>query len=226
MLIVHHLGVSQSERIVWLCEELGLQYELKKYDRSPVFSPPELQALHPIGAAPVIQDGDVTLAESEACAQYIIDIHGGGRLVVKPGDKGYPEYLYWYHFANGTLQPAVSVNMTLSRAGVTKENPLGKVYQERLTKRLKFVDDHLSQVAYLAGNEFTAADIMVVFTLTTMRSLTPVDLTAHKNILAYLKRVTSRDAYKRAMEKGDPEIDIQSQIKGEAPPQFKGLSQR
>lgn len=96
VLTVHHLGISQSERIVWLCEALGIQYNLKVYKRAPLFSPPEYSALHPIGAAPVIEDGDVKIAESEACVEYIVNIYGGGKLTVKPGAKNYPEYLYWY----------------------------------------------------------------------------------------------------------------------------------
>lgn len=95
VLTVHHLGHSQSDRVVWLCEELGLQYDIQKYDRSPLLSPPKYLALHPIGAAPVIEDGDVKIAESGACLEYIINIHGNGRLSIKPGEKDYAEYLYW-----------------------------------------------------------------------------------------------------------------------------------
>ena len=93
---VHHLGVSQSDRIVWLCEELGLDYELKKYDRAPILSPASYKSLHPIGAAPVVTDGDVVIAESEACLEYICNIHGQGRLLVRPGEKNYADFLYWY----------------------------------------------------------------------------------------------------------------------------------
>jgi glutathione S-transferase len=95
-LIVHHLGVSQSDRVVWLCEELGIDHVLKKYDRSPVLAPPELKALHPLGAAPVIEDGSVRLAESGACVEYIAQVHGGGRFTLTPGHKDYADYLYWF----------------------------------------------------------------------------------------------------------------------------------
>ena len=87
VLTVHHLGHSQSDRIVWLCEELSLDYKLEKYDRSPLLSPPKYLALHPIGAAPVIEDGDVKIAESMACLEYIINIHGNKRLTIQPGAK-------------------------------------------------------------------------------------------------------------------------------------------
>lgn len=95
-LIVHHLGVSQSDRIVWLCEELGIDYELKKYDRSPYLAPAEYSALHPLGAAPVIEDGNVKLAESGACVEYIAQTHGKGRFIIAPGQKNYADYLYWF----------------------------------------------------------------------------------------------------------------------------------
>src|SRR5436190_8134742 len=112
MLTVHHLGISQSERIVWLCEELGLDYELKRYDRRAdnKLAPPEYKALHPMGIAPVITDGDLVLGESGAVVAYIVETTGAqssdkGRLMLKLGDAGYADFLYWFHFANGTLQP-------------------------------------------------------------------------------------------------------------------------
>src|SRR5918912_3618440 len=107
MLTVHHLGRSQSERIVWLCEELALEYQLKRYERAPLLAPPEYKALHPIGSAPVIVDGDVVLAESAAIVDYIVAKHGAGRLILRADDPGFASFLYWFHFANGTLQPGL-----------------------------------------------------------------------------------------------------------------------
>lgn len=95
MLTVHHLQISQSERIVWLCEELEIPYTLKLYQRAPFLAPPELKALHPMGAAPVITDGPITLAESPACVEYIIQKHGSGRLMLPPSHPDYADYLYW-----------------------------------------------------------------------------------------------------------------------------------
>ncbi|QIW97491.1 hypothetical protein AMS68_003009 [Peltaster fructicola] len=222
----HDSTVGQSERIVWLCEELGIPYDLKLYKRHPVFSPPEYLALHPLGAAPVIEDGDIKVAESAACAEYIINIHGSGRLLVKPGEKNYVDFLYWNHFANGTLQPAVGRPMYLRFAGVPAENQSLQAYEGRLEKILASIDDRLSQVPYLAGDEFTLADIMPVFSLTTMRQFSPFDLTKYEHILAWLKRVTSRPAYQRAMQKGDPDIEIQSQINGPTPAMFPAIANR
>ena len=117
MLTVHHLGKSQSERIVWLCEELEIPYELKCYTRDPVtmLAPPDYKALHPIGAAPVITDGDLVLAESGAVVDYIIAKYGNGRLALAPDHPDFAHYLYWFHFANGTLQANMGRNMILNR---------------------------------------------------------------------------------------------------------------
>src|SRR5260221_7509662 len=106
MLTVHHLGRSQSERIVWLCEELGIDYELKRYERDPVtrLAPPEYKALHPIGTAPVISDGNLVLGESGAIIEYILAKHGGGRLARREGHPEFAKYLYWLHYANGSFQ--------------------------------------------------------------------------------------------------------------------------
>lgn len=226
VLTVHHLQVGQSERIVWLCEELGIDYKIKTYQRDPVFSPPEYLALHPIGAAPVIEDGHVKLAESEACVEYILNIFGKGNLTVKPGADNYADYLYWYYFANGSLQPGVGRVMTLKFAGIAADSPMMKRYEDKRDQYLSFMDDRLSKVPYFAGQEFTVADIMPVFTLTTMRTFTPFSLGKYSNILTWLKRVTSRDAYQRAMQKGDPQTNIEGQIQGSPPPTFAGLAQR
>ena len=93
---VHHLGISQSERVVWVCEELGLEYELRRYERAPFLPPPEYRNLHPLGAAPVITDGNFTLAESAACVEYLCQTYGGGRLIIAPGQKNYTDFLYWF----------------------------------------------------------------------------------------------------------------------------------
>lgn len=203
MLIVHHLGKSQSERIVWLCEELGLDYELKRYARAPVLAPDEYRALHPMGTAPVIEDGDVTLAESAAVVDYIIAKHGGGSLSLSPDDPAWPDYLYWFHFANGTLQPAFMRLMITGRFDPPADHPALKLGQQRMERILGYMDARLSKVPYLAG-EFSAADIMTVFSLTTMRYFQPYDLTPWPCILQYLVRIGARPAYQRAMLKGDP----------------------
>ncbi|OTA52755.1 putative glutathione S-transferase [Hypoxylon sp. EC38] len=207
-LTVHHLGVSQSDRVVWLCEELGIDYELKKYDRSPIMAPPEYKALHPLGSAPVIEDGDIKIAESGACVEYILQTHGNRKFGITPGHKDYAEYLYWFHFANGTLQPVLLLNLSLSRSGIGKGHESVKRSDARRKQILDFVDRRLSKVPWLAGEQFTAADIMNVCCLTTMRCFVQYSLGGYPNILAYLKRVAARGGYRRAMEKGDPNLDV------------------
>jgi glutathione S-transferase len=207
-LTIHHLGHSQSERILWLCEELGIRYALRRYQRDAVtrLSPPELKALHPLGAAPLIEDGDLLLAESAAIVEYISVKHGGGRLRLGPEHPGYAAFLYWFHFSNGNLQPAMLRLMTVSRTGLPADHPARMAMQMRLDRVLRLVDARLREATYFAGSEFTSADIMSVFSLTTMRLFQPVDLRPYPGILAYLQRVGERPAYRRAMAKGDPDL--------------------
>ena len=206
MLTIHHLGKSQSERIIWLCEELAVPYELKHYTRDAVtiLSPPELKALHPLGAAPVITEGELVLAESGAIVEYIIAKHGGGRLALGPAHPDYAQYLYWFHFANANLQPNMGRNMMLLRLDLAPDNPTLVALRGRLDRVLDLVEARLRDATYLAGAEFTAADIMTVFSLTTMRIFMPLDLAPYPHILAYLRRIGERQAYRRAMLKGDP----------------------
>ncbi|QYJ19282.1 glutathione S-transferase [Achromobacter sp. ES-001] len=209
MLTVHHLGKSQSERIVWLCEELAIPYNLKVYERDAHtrLAPPEYKALHPLGTAPIITDGDTVLAESTAIVEYILARYGDGQLTVPPSDPAYADYLYWFHFANGSLQPALMRNMVLARAEVPADKPVAQFADARRQQALALVDKQLGNTHYLAGNVLTAADIVAVFSLTTMRLFYPYDLSPYPNILAYLQRIGARDAYRHAMKKGDPDME-------------------
>ena len=208
MIKIHHLGHSQSERIVWLCEELGLAYQLQHYTRDPVtkLSPPELQALHPLAAAPLIEDGGLLLAESAAVVEYIIVKHGGGRLKLGPEHPDYAACLYWFHFSNGNLQPVIGRLMMVNRAQLPADHPVQASAKGRLDREMQLLEARLGEVPYLAGHEFTAADIMSVFSLTTMRLFQPLDLAPYPAIRAYLQRMGERPAYRRAMAKGDPDL--------------------
>ena len=208
MLTIHHLGHSQSERIVWLCEELGLDYALKLYERRQDnrLAPPEYKALQPMGTAPIITDGDLVLGESGAICEYLIETYGNGRLAVKRGQPGFTDYLYWFHFANGTMQPTVGRVMVLERVDPSDKNRVLHAAKERFNLVLSTVESRLGESPYLAGKELTAADIMIVFSLTTMRLFKPYDLSPWPNILAYLQRIGARPAYRRAMAKGDPDL--------------------
>ncbi|QPF94149.1 glutathione S-transferase family protein [Bradyrhizobium commune] len=206
MLTVHHLGKSQSERIVWLCEELEIPYELKHYTRDSrtMLAPPDYKALHPIGAAPVITDRDLVLAESGAIVDYIIAKHGNGRLVIRADEREFAQFLYWFHFANGTLQAGMGRLMMLNRLKLADDNPMLLATKARVDRVFDLVDARVRDAEYLAGHAFTTADIMIGFSLTTMRYFQPYDLSRCPNVVGYLGRIGARPAYRRAMEKGDP----------------------
>jgi glutathione S-transferase len=208
MIKIHHLGHSQSERIVWLCEELQLPYDIVKHTRDAVtrLSPPSLKALHPLGAAPLIEDGDLLLAESAAIVEYISVVHGASALKPSPAQDNYADFLYWFHFANGNLQPTFMRLMSVTRTGLPADHPVKLATQGRFDLVMQLVEDRLATVPYLAGAELTLADIMSVFTLTTARLFHAFDLAPYPHILAYLARIGARPAYRRAMAKGDPDL--------------------
>lgn len=206
MFTVHHLGMSQSERIIWLCEELGLDYNLEIHKRDPLLAPASLKSLpgNAIGTAPVLQDGDVTLTESGAIVEWIIQRHGNGRLACRPADANYATYLRWFHFANATLQSHIGRIMMLGRLSESTANEaLKKSTWERLSNIFFAIDHQLGETTFLAGEALTAADIMTVFSLSTMRYFVPFDLSEYGNIVRYLKMISEREAYQSAMRKGD-----------------------
>jgi glutathione S-transferase len=205
MLIVHHLATSQSDRIVWLCEELGIDYQLVRYERDPVtrLAPAAYRALHPIGTARVIEDGNIVLGESGAILDYIIQRYGHGRLAVASDDPAFPDYIFWLHFANGSLMPAAMMGLV---AGMVPEQSTAvtDTLRARLERAWAMVEARLGKAPYLAGSAFSAADIMTLFPLTTMRLFAPRDLSDYPNIRVYLQTIGARPAFGRAMAKADP----------------------
>ncbi|TQS33870.1 hypothetical protein Golomagni_05771, partial [Golovinomyces magnicellulatus] len=183
-LTVHHLQISQSERVPWLCEELGIDYELVKHQRDPFLSPQSIKDLNPIGQAPVIQDGDVTLpesaaapvindgdltiAESGACLEYIDNKYGGGKFTVKPDAPNYADYLFWWHWSNGTLQPLIGRYVAASK-NPDPNNMMYKYVVDKYERCMKLLNDRLGKVDYLSGSEPTLPDFMIVYTLSTGR---------------------------------------------------------
>ena len=208
MLVIHHLGISQSDRIVWLCEELNIPYQLVRYDRDPVtrVAPANYRALHPFGTAPVIADGDLVLAESGAIIEYIIAKYGGGRLTVTKDDPEFADYLFWFHFANGSMMPSVMIEFVVNMIGGSASRDSLNALLARADRAYALIEKRLGKVSYFAGSKFTAADIIMLFPLTTMRVFAPRDLAPYPNIRAYLARIGARDAYQRAMRKADPEF--------------------
>ncbi len=139
---------------------------------------------------------------------YIIAKYGNGRLALEPGTPDFAQYLYWFHFANGNIQPHMGRNMLLNKLDLPKDNPVLLSARERLERAFNLVETRLGKVPYFSGSEFTAADIMNVFSLTTMRYFMPVDLTPYPNIGAYLQRIGQRPAYQAAMKKVDPDMPL------------------
>ena len=199
MLTVHHLGQSQSERIVWLCEELELPYELVRYQRLPSgAAPPEYKALHPFGTAPTITDGDFVLGESGAIIEYICNRYAGGRLLLGPDHPNYADFLYWFHFANASMIASLMMDYAAKMAGA---EPVG----DRMDRCYRVSEMRLAAAPYFAGEEFTAADIMMGFPLSSASSALGRDLSIYPSISAYRERIRERPGYQRARMKAEPD---------------------
>jgi len=220
-LIVHHLQVGQGERIPWLLEELNIPYELKLYKRAPLLSPPELKAVYPMGAAPVLEDhtdasNPIKLAESGAICEYVIQKYANGRLALGPHDKNFADYLYWFHFANATLLSGV-FRRGMARGMVGEEDLRYKGNAARVNTALSHINNRLLDNTWLAGDEFTAADIMNGWCFTTMRKFESIDLTDYQGITAWLGRIGQREAYRRAIGKSDPDLDVDAGLSAKGP---------
>ncbi|MBM3554306.1 MAG: glutathione S-transferase family protein [Alphaproteobacteria bacterium] len=205
MIIIHHLGASQSDRVVWLMEELGLPYELKWYHRkADRLAPDDYLALHPAATAPVIQDGDRTLVESAVIVEYICHRHGGGRFTVGPDRPEYYDYLYWMHFNNNLL--GLFFGKLALRA--TPQGPdaqrMAGLIQRRENGYFRHLEQSLGTRKYLAGDDLTCADIMVMFTLSTLSQGLGRSFDDLPNIRAYMKRIEARPAYAKAMTIAGP----------------------
>jgi len=203
MLTIHHLRISQSERIVWLAEELGLDYELKLYLRDPQtrLAPPELKALHPMQIAPVITDCDMVLGESGAIVDYIIGKYAPDTdLVPGPDHSDFADHLYWFHFANATFMTNGMMQIAVNAAGAQMPPPL----MARVTNAWAQIEQRLGEADYFGGAQLTTADIMMVFQLTTSRAFNSMSIDDKPNLKAYLQRIGARAAYQRAMAKCEP----------------------
>lgn len=205
MITIHHLGVSQSDRIVWLMEELDLPYELKWYDRGDDFlAPAEYRALHPAGTAPIITDGDLVMAESTAIVEYISQRHGDGRLSVNVDDPDYPHYLFWMQF-NNNLQSILFTRMAGQAGGADDSNPMVKTTQRREDGLYRALEERLGESDYLGANRFTCADVMSMFNLTSLEMLGARKIDEKMpNTQAYVERIAGREAYQKAMNIAGP----------------------
>jgi glutathione S-transferase len=215
VIIVHHLNNSRSQRILWLLEELGLQYEIKPYqrDRQTMLAPPELRAVHPLGKSPVIQDGDMILAESGAIIEHLADRYGAGKLAPAFGSAERVRYLYWLHFAEGSAQPPLLLKLLFDRIKEKSPvlvRPIARTIADRvlntfvvpnIERTLSFMESELGTGDWFAGNAFTAADIQLSFPLEAARARGGLN-GSRPRLIAWLDRIHERPAYRRALERG------------------------
>lgn len=201
MIIVHHLNDSRSQRILWLLEELGLPYEIKKYQRDATtrLAPPELVKVHRLGKSPVITDGNRTLIESGAIIDYIIRRHGQGRLQPPPDSPAYDEYQQWLHYAEGSAMLPLMLNLYASRLGDAAA-PLTPRIESEIANHLSYIDSTLKGRQFLVGDSLTGADIQMSFVGEAAGAFGK--RAQYPNLDAWVKRLHERPAYKKALEKG------------------------
>jgi glutathione S-transferase len=207
MITIYHLNLSRSERIIWLMEELGFEYKLEKFQREPgMEAPASLRAIHPLGKAPVVRDGDTLLIESGAIVEYIINKYAKGKLGVPVDSPDYARYLQWLHFAEGSAMTQFLLQLFLGGfiPGVDQGSPWVARTRERTTGMLKFLDSELSTRPYFAGTEFTAADLMMMFPFFIAKNFLQLDLSPYANVTSYLQRIEKRPAYQKAMAIANP----------------------
>jgi len=216
MIVVHHLNDSRSERILWLLEELGLPYEVKRYarDAETKLAPPELVAIHPLGKAPVITDDGRTLAETGAIVEYILGRYGEGRLIPPQGSDERLRYTYWLHFAEGSAMPPLVMKLVfhmIPKALPALLRPVGRLIAKgagdrfldpTLAKQLAFMEAEVAKGGWFAGDRFTAADIMMSFPIETANARAGLDSQPH--LAAWLKAIHARPAYQAAIDRGGP----------------------
>ena len=218
MITLHHLENSRSQRVLWLLEELGLPYEIKRYKRNPktMLAPPELTQVHPLGKSPVITDGRVTVAESGAIVEYLLDTYGQGRLRPPPGTAEQRRYTYWLHFAEGSAMPPLLMKLVFDKVRSAPVpffiKPIVKGIADKVTtsfiapnieRQLDFMEAELKSRPWFAGSEFTAADIQMSFPLEAAAARAGLDASRPK-LMDWLTRIHARAAYRRALDVGGP----------------------
>jgi glutathione S-transferase len=218
MIVVHHLNNSRSQRILWLLEELGLDYQIKKYQRDPktMLAPPELLAVHPLGKSPVISDGDTVVAESGAIIEYLVGRYGDGRLAPSPGTPERLHYTYFLHYAEGSAMPPLLLKLVFDRVERSPApffvRPIARAIarkardgfvQPQIRRHLDFLEGELARRDWFAGADFSAADIQMSFPLEAAAARAGLDARFPK-LTGFLERIHARPAYRRALERGGP----------------------
>ena len=216
MLTVHHLNNSRSQRVLWLLEELGVPYEIKRYERDPktMLAPPELRAVHPLGKSPVITDDGQTIAESGAIIEYLVEKYGQGRFAPAPGTPERLRYTYWLHYAEGSAMPPLLLKLIALRIASAPMPFFAKPIARKIAATLQssfidpqlklhlgYIEKELGKTGWFVGNDFTAADVQMSFPLeaATARGGMEGQIPA---IAGFLKRIHARPAYQRALERG------------------------
>jgi glutathione S-transferase len=215
MLTVHHLNNSRSQRVLWLLEELGLVYEVRRYERDAqtMLAPPALRAVHPLGKSPIITDGETTVAESGAIIEYLVGRYGAGRLIPAAGSAERLRYTYWLHYAEGSAMPPLLLNLIFNRVAATPSWPISviargiaaKVQSGFIAPQLRlhfdYIESELAREAWFAGAEFTAADIQMSFPLEAAASRAGI-CAGRPRIAEFLSSIHARAAYQRALARG------------------------
>ena len=218
MITVHHLNNSRSQRVLWLLEELDLEYRVQRYERDgeTMRAPPSLRKVHPLGKSPILSHEDRVIAESGAIIEYVTQILGGGRLVPSTGSDEWLRYTYWLHFAEGSLMTPVLLNLLFSRltqppvpwivrplTGAIASNVQGQFIQPEVSLLLGYVDEELTDSRWFAGSDFSAADIQMSFALEAYEGAGLLD-EKYGRIHRILGAYRERPAYVRALERGGP----------------------
>lgn len=218
MITIHHLNNSRSQRILWLLEELGLEYDIKRYERDPqtMLAPPSLRAVHPLGKSPVLVEDGVTVAESGALIEYVLDRHGDGRLRPPAGTPERLRLTYWLHYAEGSAMPPLLLALIFARipkapmpffarpiAKAMAAKALSGFVEPQLKLHLDFMEGELAKSTWFTGSDFSAADIQMSFVCEAAAARGGLDA-RRPHLMAYLERIHARPAYRRALEKGGP----------------------
>ena len=203
MITVHHLENSRSQRVLWMLEELGLPYQIKRYERNTktMLAPPELKAVHPLGKSPVIEDDGVVVAETGAIVEYLVE-KADGRLGTPPHRDDALRYRFWLHYAEGSLMPPLLVKLVLTRVPIFGKLAMKRI-QPMIDVHLDYIEAELAQRPWFAGEQLTAADVMMSFPLEAARARAGLGASRPATI-AWLDKVHAREAYRTALKKGGP----------------------
>jgi glutathione S-transferase len=218
MIVVHHLEKSRSQRVLWLLEELGLEYDVRNYARDPatMLAPPSLQAVHPLGKSPVLTDGERVMAESGAILEYLVSRYGHGRLRPAEDTEDWLRYTYWMHFAEGSAMPPLLLKLIFGRLPSQpapffvkpilrsiSDKMLTRLVHPQLERQLDYMEAEMTGRDWFAGAEFSAADIQMSFPIEAAEARAGLDA-RRPMLMDWLQRIRARPAYRQAIERGGP----------------------